>query len=34
MRMGARVTITVTGKFYANKTRKQRVRERKAMIFP
>ena len=32
MHMGARVTITTTGKFYAYKTRKQRVRERKAMI--
>ena len=32
MRMGARDTITVTVKFYGNKTRKQCARERKAMI--
>ena len=32
MRMSARVTITVTGKFYANKTRKQWFREKKAMF--
>ena len=31
--MSARVTITTTGKFYANKTRKQRVRERKTMRY-
>lgn len=31
--MGARVTITVTVKFYGNKTRKQRVRERKTMRY-
>ena len=32
MRMSARVTITVTGKFYANKTKKRWFREGKAMI--
>lgn len=31
--MGARGTITVTVRFYANKTRKQRVRERKTMRY-